>query len=186
MEVKCHTCDIIFENDISKIIHDFRVHGKLIKCFKCSICKKLYPSRDSLKLHKSKIHNSKHDEQSKLTVTKPNIETQEKVITKFKCDICEKTYDSVLRIKAHFKYTHNQPRNVRCDQCHNYYETAVSLDQHKKRIHPKYNQEEIFECDICEKKFATTLNIASVTRYQKALWIYNVTFVIEHLPQFAI
>ena len=52
----CEICKLSFESEVKLNIHNFRVHGKLIPCFKCKLCNKLFPSKITLKIHKAKIH----------------------------------------------------------------------------------------------------------------------------------
>ena len=95
--------------------------------YKCSMCTKIAPMPNSLRLHMY-YHKNK----------------------KYKCNVCNQKFVYRSKLKQH-KCMHTKLKMYECFHggCNKKYRHPQDLIRHIQ-IH----QEKIFECDFCEKKFA--------------------------------
>lgn len=138
---KCHLCP---PDDIEKAQTD----GSYDDRFRCDLCDKAFRDSYILRRHK-RIH----------TGEKP-----------FQCNFCEKTFGTKSNLKSHIKSRHSidpsarQPKRrndrFKCDTCSKCFRDSYILRRHQV-VH---TGEKPYNCDLCDKGFATKSNLDSHKR----------------------
>lgn len=151
-EYKCGPCNQEF-----KTSQEYKTHRNLVhdQKYPCSICSKLLKSQAALYAHMRR-HNSPHT---------------------FQCDLCQKTFNQKVHLQYHMNH-HNNIRNFKCDVCDKAFLTKTDLNIHKRfhtghrpyvcdicgksylmmehlKAHALIHTEQVFECEVCQRKFST-------------------------------
>ena len=111
IENRCETCNTSFEAEVQLNIHNFRTHGKLIPCYRCKLCNKLYPSKITLKNHKTNIHEQSNlQEQPAEPISNQSqkiTRTEESIQKYYECEICGEDFTKQNKLKRHISKSHN-------------------------------------------------------------------------------
>ena len=102
---------------------------------------------------------------------------------KFECEQCQKTFSTKVRLLSHVSIIHNGVKNFQCDDCGKKFGYKWNLKSHVKKCKRtdiqeenangkekvnlptklkkafQLNDEDIFICDICEKRFKNKYNL---------------------------
>jgi len=98
----------------------------------CNLCKKMYNTFGSLKVHKAQIHEG----------------------VNYPCDQCDYKGTSKYHLNRHTQSIHEGKRHP-CDKCDKDYNDASALNYHKKVVHDGIRK----QCDMCGKKFRGQNNL---------------------------
>ena len=83
---------------------------------KCSICKKTFTLKDSLKKHIKLVHEEK----------KP-----------YSCQICDKKFPRIKELRKHINAVHLGKKPNKCSTCEKMFYAKGDLKSHIKRVHEK-------------------------------------------------
>ena len=108
-----------------------------VKKLLCSICKKVFITRDQFNIHMIKDHK-------KQAVSNPPLIKQQK---KFQCLKCPKYFDKKMSLDEHTKVAHT----FKCTKCRQKFDTQEALSNHM-RTH-------FVKCDKCSFKAETKLKV---------------------------
>ncbi|KAJ8953950.1 hypothetical protein NQ318_019193 [Aromia moschata] len=159
---KCIHCTAVFLNYQSLTSH-MKSHvskdpsGKFKRVvtlgpYTCDICKTMFPSFKSLRLHK-RMHDPIKDKAPEApvtySITGPIDEAREIVRHMFICSICNKTYDKEYE-DVHMR-SHSQEENYDCPVCNRKFYTKENLEMHVKA----HSNGKKFSCSYCKKPFTT-------------------------------
>ena len=174
---ECPECPLSFNNKKSLSTH-MRTHNGL-KTYKCDSCDKEFSQIGSLKRHEVKLHgiikpnsnNKKRknvpdseaqdsaEEQSPPKRIKTTNETENNSELPFTCDVCDLSFKHKLHLTQH-KWTHLEKKSK-----------GRKLEKKSKENEPP-NSKKSFECQSCNKLFATKHNMQ---RHQEKCSNLNVT-----------
>ncbi|KAJ8926511.1 hypothetical protein NQ314_021113 [Rhamnusium bicolor] len=159
---KCSHCTAVFLNYQSLTAH-MKSHitkdatGKVKRVvtlgpYTCDICKTMFPSFKSLRLHK-RMHDPIKDKDPEApvnySITGPIDESREIIRQMFICSICNKTYDKEYE-DIHIR-SHKQEENFDCSVCNRKFYTKENLEMHVKA----HSNGKKFVCSYCKKPFTT-------------------------------
>jgi len=110
--------------------HQYRIHSG-IKPFFCTICKKRFSAKPSLK-----VHFKKHSG-----------------VRPFECDhiLCIAKFFTKSSLERHKKTVHSEERPFPCSLCPKKFKEKNKLKEHTKR----HQNDKKYQCHICLKKFVT-------------------------------
>ena len=107
------------------------MHENRENIFKCDLCSKSFQYKNSVKIHKRRIH----DENAKQF-----------------CNQCGKLFDKHY-LKSHIETLHAGEKIHACNLCNQVFAQASSLTGHVRKVHEKV--EKTLKCSQCEKLFYT-------------------------------
>lgn len=128
----------------------YRMERHEIKCidqpFPCQHCSKLFRTKNSRYIHKSKYHSEQRfecDHCSEMFNNKNNLRNH--ILNHFKI-LCKECGKSVNRIdlKIHYEDEHGT-KKLECDLCSSKFKRKLLLSGHFTRMHPKGN----YACVLC-------------------------------------
>jgi hypothetical protein len=128
---------------------------------RCQICRKLFPTREALKIHMQnhrkvtksqerlhtctkcgkkfmelksfKHHMESHRRSSTRQLPTKPVAKQETPPSQFTCELCPSKFESHETLKSHMKdHYRTMERNFACDFCHKKFYTTMSLERHAK------------------------------------------------------
>ncbi|CAG4962194.1 unnamed protein product [Colias eurytheme] len=134
----CSLCKRIFQRKVSLRKHMYYSHK--LRRVTCDYCHKNYVNADSLRVHLLK----KHAKQASNGVpqTKGHI-----------CPQCGKGFYSAASLRIHIE-THSNTKNYYCVECNKKFKTEMSLKQHLNKTSPHVQYVELpLQCEHCDKRF---------------------------------
>ena len=125
----------------------------------CEVCKTNYSSKNSLRNHRSLLHNPTRDidvncdicgKQVRKTKLNRHKETHKNI--KYDCDVCGKLLSSKETLSAHRKSHTSKDQTFECQVCQKILKTRTGLWLHKVSKHED-NPAKSFHCDQCSSVF---------------------------------
>ncbi|XP_045456972.1 uncharacterized protein LOC123667008 [Melitaea cinxia] len=144
----CRYCDAVFDNMNKKQIHTSKEHKSGdVKCHKCNMS---LPSFYARQKHLAEVHNE--------------------MLKRYKCKACTKSYITPGHLSSHVRRDHLNERNHKCIKCDLAFFSRNCLKMHMithdgGKIHAcnvcqktvkeqmRINNDDIFECSVCERAF---------------------------------
>ncbi|XP_074040843.1 uncharacterized protein [Leptinotarsa decemlineata] len=161
-KLKCIHCNAVFSNDQSLHAHmeshsykekeEMVTNVVTLSPHTCNICKTMFPSFKSLRLHQ-KMHDPVKEKALEAPVSySSGVECDSKPVVRqiFVCSICNNTYDKEYE-EVHMK-SHEEGNQFDCTICNRKFHSQENLEMHTK-VH--YNTKKVFTCSYCKKAFNT-------------------------------
>ena len=127
--------------------------------YPCSLCSKVFASKQSLTRHQDSKHNNSSDKNLPKEEAKVQAKAENDAVT---CDICLKSFSSAAALQSHTSAKHNKENStksnppptttnnsVECDCCLKLLESPAKLTIHQKEVH------RFVTCLHCQKRFST-------------------------------
>ena len=145
--IKCQQCTLVFRNNETLVAHQV-VHNS--PSYECSICEKLFTSKDQLKDHMECEHYSDCSICGKLFKCSKELQVHLQTCKVYSCGDCNDVYYGMGDLNEHVLQDH---RN-KCTICLEVFTSKSKLDQHVKDEH-------LFKCSKCSEISESTeaLNI---------------------------
>ena len=137
------------------------------KLFECSICKKSYGRRMTLKRHIEEVHEGKKPIQIPQTCPTCNKTLKsEKILRRhiervhegvkldepINCPECDLKFISKLDLKQHTKAVHDKDKPSICSKCDISFDSKLDLKQHTKDVHTEVKT---YPCSECDSNFTS-------------------------------
>ena len=121
----------------------------------CSICFKIFNSKEARKSHEKNIHKKVHT-----------------------CDECDKQYANAVNLNYHKSTRHDiTVKKVDCPNCSATFSTENNMLIHKRRTHGKAPQDSGYECEDCDKTFSYENNLNRHRREYHHITEFNLDYV---------
>ncbi|KAF4525450.1 hypothetical protein B566_EDAN016238 [Ephemera danica] len=137
--ISCHYCDTKFKSQRSLQDHIKKRH-ETHWIYNCSVCEVAYRAEDDCVKH---YREHSESEQRQATCKEPFYKTSE-----FGCEICVKYWGSRLAFQIHMKRRHG----IGAKDLGNKEKIQLVMQSKMQTL-------QLFECDICPKKFTTKMQI---------------------------
>lgn len=128
-KIRCTPCHKNFNNKEELIVHKKLKHSN-----ECDMCDGVYHSKQNLKEHKLRIHNSIVGSPMKI----------------FKCTQCEKDYLRKVHLEAHINSKHSGIRPYSCEVCSKEFASKYGMREHERTCK---GMNPLVPCPICNRTF---------------------------------
>lgn len=165
---QCDICGKCYRTRACIRHHMEYVHLKLIKPFKCNLCKSKFSTKNELKEHSRHSHGLDPDAHKKKYVPiyagACTMEQYNKIIktNSKECPLCNKIYTSSKTMRRHLQDQH-RPQTVKteflaamdfpvertCGTCGLVLENMTELRKHMRTTHPGVTYHPCYYCDVC-------------------------------------
>ena len=144
---KCYECQASFRYKRNLVMHIKTIHEEEQQ-FKCELCKQVLQTRWTLRRHL--------EEQHEIFNLEDVISSEAKKM--FSCELCELEFSRKENLERHMG-THASSSSSKhtCTDCGKQFTTNFSLSRHQV-VHA--SDRERLHCNICDKTFSTTGNLA--------------------------
>ena len=155
-EFVCKFCDTKWVSHLSLELHLASEHKKLMTA--CDICGHTSKTKNSLFLHKKRVHERKYDHICHLCGKgfRAPYALQEHLERihgegepKHKCDTCGKKYWTAHNLTTHIESAHSNAIYP-CEHCEKTFKVKNYLQTHVRIVHEKYRPH---KCDMCQEAY---------------------------------
>ena len=165
----CMHCDKKYGWKTHLLKHIKMVHLKTNTSYNCDICIKTYGRKEHLNRHVREIHqkqekimhqcNQCNETFKNRIALKDHSSLLHDNVKCYKCSICDEEFGWHDRYRYHLKKHSSVEESSKCDQCIKTFPNMYLLKKHIAKAHvgekAKPQKSEVFECDICNKSFAS-------------------------------
>ena len=175
--VKVYTCTIcgkVFDRPY-RLLRHVNIHDPNRPRVSCHLCERTFTRFDTLENHIKSVHSKEHPFQCQFNTCQKTFATQTALMSHLKvhtngkpyqCLECDASFSLLVEYKMHAKQKHPDTERLRCTDCYRVFPDTASLEEHR-------NQEHLFECEICGKKFARLAYLQLHVQVHNGEKVYN-------------
>lgn len=139
----CACCELRFTREDNMNDH-MKMHSEQKPKFQCDVCKEDFQKKSNYKRHCQGFR--KCEECSQVFCSLKQVQEHKRGVHLINnCELCNKSFQDEAHLKRHKQAGSTKNK---CDKCSASFCTRLDLLKHRKQ-----NHKELYECNICSKKF---------------------------------